>query len=1607
MTTTVRIDDVPQVSLGTQVEGRLQFTHLVELFSESDAPAIRSVDGRAPLSHQQLKAFVRDNSLASFGITSASRVGILLAEGPELGSCLLTVMATCCAVPINYHLTDAEVVAELSTLGATAVVLAKPKDELVQLLGQAGIKIIVLIADVGTCGLFDLSLWDAADSKTPNDPKRNSGFQSKQQKRRSSMFNQGPRSRRASRFDYGVFLDAYEPPSQSQSQTDRKRKESMAVQKTSSRFLSFSYPYSHHNEPDSFAMILRTSGTSGNKKTVPYTLKTLVIGALCVAHTWGLKAGQDINLNMMPLYHVGGIVRNLLAPILSGSTVIITSGFDAEAFWDILQTHSPTWYYAVPTMHMGILDQGQAANKNGNLSANGRGGVGFRTSIRMIANAGGGLPHSLAVRLREMFQGSTVLPSYGMTECMPIASPPMDYKLEKPGTSGVAVGPEIAIKDDTGNTLPPNKFGRITVRGPPVFQGYEGNESATSEAFTADGFFDTGDMGYLDADGYLFITGRSKEVINRGGEIISPVEVEDAVIRHPQIQTAIAFSVPHNVLQETIGVAIVTKEGSSRVGLLELQRFVATILHPSKWPQLIVYMNDLPKNQTGKPLRIKLAERMNIGEINDTMHVMDRSFEAICPPLGTLLSVPIEAHKVPRIDAFALQITLSHIITFAAIFVSRHGDDLVLFIEHALLVEANVRKFFVNRVHDYEVPQHIVIMKSLPRSATGDVDGEKCMALFAASNAENLSPIETSVVSTFEKVLGLKTAPRSTDDFFEIGGGSLTAAKVIASIRGEFGVKLSPMTIFKARTAKDLAAVIEREFGTNQINNSTMKRKERSEYKSQPPKSKSPTSAVALFIQSLSVLLFQPIPIIVYWLLFAHFMTWLSFIDFFDSRTGGRGSFVASATMLFHLFISGAAAGLVTWLTFPFIGIAAKWAIIGRYQPGKYPLWGSYYLRWWLVDQILGYFGAGFFHMSDELYCTYLRMMGAKIGWNVKIDGLSVIREFDLLDVHHYCSISASTVRGFTVDAGQMVLEPIVIQYASVVNQGSTIAPGAVLPPSTVLPPRSSSHEMKDSSQKHRIFGYTGYPTPSLWFRLFVGYPIVGLVQFFGVLPWLLCMYWLVQFPFYSDKDDPSYTSVSKMGQFLLHQAQVYRVGIHILAVATHSVFGPFFKMAATLFIKRFIVGKFKPGQRTNNQWQVTRVWIMKSLLGSGELCGLYSLFGRHYEGISILYRMLGAKIGNRVYWPGTAMPFYEFDLFEVGDDVVFGSRSKLVFTDAVESRRIVFGAGSMIADRCVILPGVIVGKNAMIGTGSLLYKNGHYAAGSTWIGSKAGGAVLWDEGERDVAEQAPTLKPFGRSFYNKDASYSVHSQLSIFLTNTVFTVFSRIAWNLVPLLAVVSAGTYYNTFKTPPASIQLADVTGHFVFVSGAFGAYYAVSILSLAIGIGAKWIIMGTRKPGSYDWDKSDYCQRWQLYITFQGMHGHLLNSIRGSHFLVAYFRALGCTIGERVCLYPTGGDPMMTEPDLITIGSHTVIDKASVVAHINSRGKFDLNELKIGESCVLRTDSRLLSGAEMENGSKLLEHTLIVGGEIVDMGRVMQGWPASEMEMEDKQTRLSRVY
>jgi oxalate---CoA ligase len=350
-------------------------------------------------------------------------------------------------------------------------------------------------------------------------------------------------------------------------------------------------------EMDDVAMVLQTSGTTSRPKTVPITHSNIFFSVNNIAQTYALTPG-DRCLNMMPLFHIHGLLAAVAASLASGASVICTAGFLPDQVLGWLTGLSPTWYTAVPTMHQSILEQvrhhPEAARK---------------MNLRFIRSCSSSLPPQVAQELETVFS-VPVLEAYGMTEgTHQIASNPLPPRPHKFGSVGLATGTtRIAILDEQGKALPANAIGEICIRGENVMGGYENNPAANAINFT-DGWLRTGDRGSMDNESYLFIQGRLKEIINRGGEKISPREIDEVLLRHPAIKQAVAFAVPHPSLGEDVGAAIVLRDNQT-LSVHELRQFAAASLADFKVPRQIVFVKEIPKGATGKIQRIGLAEKL-------------------------------------------------------------------------------------------------------------------------------------------------------------------------------------------------------------------------------------------------------------------------------------------------------------------------------------------------------------------------------------------------------------------------------------------------------------------------------------------------------------------------------------------------------------------------------------------------------------------------------------------------------------------------------------------------------------------------------------------------------------------------------------------------------------------------------------------------------------------------------------------------------------------------------------------------------------------------------------------------------------------------------------
>ena len=354
--------------------------------------------------------------------------------------------------------------------------------------------------------------------------------------------------------------------------------------------------YTSWAQPDDIALVLHTSGTTSRPKIVPLTQNNLCTSAHNISSILELSE-KDRCLNMMPLFHIHGLIGALLSSLSVGASVVCSLGFNASQFFQWLKIFGPTWYTAVPTMHQAIL--AHASNHHKIISD---------CQLRLIRSSSAALPPPVLTDLEAVFN-VPVIEAYGMTEAThQMASNPLPPRQRKLGSVGIAAGPEIAIMDEVGHLLSVETLGEIVIRGANVTLGYENNPSANQSAFTK-GWFRTGDQGYLDSENYLFITGRLKEIINRGGEKISPREIDEALLEHPDILQAVAFAVPHPTLGEDLAAAVVLRDQATLTGPM-IREFAFQQLADFKVPSEVVIVDEIPKGATGKLQRIGLAAKL-------------------------------------------------------------------------------------------------------------------------------------------------------------------------------------------------------------------------------------------------------------------------------------------------------------------------------------------------------------------------------------------------------------------------------------------------------------------------------------------------------------------------------------------------------------------------------------------------------------------------------------------------------------------------------------------------------------------------------------------------------------------------------------------------------------------------------------------------------------------------------------------------------------------------------------------------------------------------------------------------------------------------------------
>jgi acyl-CoA synthetase (AMP-forming)/AMP-acid ligase II/acyl carrier protein len=341
--------------------------------------------------------------------------------------------------------------------------------------------------------------------------------------------------------------------------------------------------------PEDIGVVFHTSGTTSLPKVVP------LLQSQVMARSYRQPIDRaDRCLFVNPMF-TSGALPTLLTPLACGASIGFAQTSGADALLEALQTLEPTYFSTNPTLLSSLLDRLDCAPP-------------LRpTTLRFIRTAGIALTPALQARL-EAGLGVPILQGYGLTEAGPIAQNPLPPGCRKPASVGLSVGPEIAIVDEYGNRLGPNEDGEIVVNDAGVMAGYEDDPDANREAFRGR-WFRTGDIGHLDEGDYLFLTGRLKEIVNRGSMKVSLAEVDDALMRHSDVADAAAFGVPHPTLGEDLMAAVVVR-GQRTVSMQQLREFAFEHLAAYKVPTAMVSVGTLPRSALGKINRIALAKSL-------------------------------------------------------------------------------------------------------------------------------------------------------------------------------------------------------------------------------------------------------------------------------------------------------------------------------------------------------------------------------------------------------------------------------------------------------------------------------------------------------------------------------------------------------------------------------------------------------------------------------------------------------------------------------------------------------------------------------------------------------------------------------------------------------------------------------------------------------------------------------------------------------------------------------------------------------------------------------------------------------------------------------------
>lgn len=347
-------------------------------------------------------------------------------------------------------------------------------------------------------------------------------------------------------------------------------------------------------DPDDPVLFLHTSGTTSRPKGVPLSHANLMASIRNIAAHYALSPA-DVGQVVMPHFHVHGLIGATLSTFWSGGTVVVPPRFSAGSFWPAVRAHRVTWYSSAPTIHQILLARADTD------------GAPAKSGFRFIRSCSSALAPVTLAQLESRFD-APVLEAYAMTEAAhQMTSNPLPPAVHKPGSVGRGTNVDVAIMDEAGKLLPAETAGEVVVRGPNVMRGYRNNPEANAASFTR-GWFRTGDRGVMDPEGYVTLIGRIKELINRGGEKISPLEVDAALLAHPAVAEAASFGCPHEKYGEEVHAAVVLRADAT---VEELQKHCCEKLADFKVPKVVHLVKELPKGPTGKVQRRFVAAAFN------------------------------------------------------------------------------------------------------------------------------------------------------------------------------------------------------------------------------------------------------------------------------------------------------------------------------------------------------------------------------------------------------------------------------------------------------------------------------------------------------------------------------------------------------------------------------------------------------------------------------------------------------------------------------------------------------------------------------------------------------------------------------------------------------------------------------------------------------------------------------------------------------------------------------------------------------------------------------------------------------------------------------------